>query len=107
MDNKAPVKSTKSQFDIQMDNALKAAKHSKGISFALYHGNHVEYVNIPNHPLQNFKYFENTSHLTNAERQAIYSKRNEIKLLTSKSITPIKLVATTDVEELVEEELLP
>lgn len=104
MDNKASVKTTKSQFDIQMDNALKAAKHNKGISFALYHGNHVEYVNIPNHPLQNFKYFENTSHLTNAERQAIYSKRNEIKLLTTKSLTPTKILL---VEELVEEELLP
>jgi len=101
MDNRKPVitKTIKSQFDIEYDNAIKAMKHVKGVSFVLRKGNNIEYVNIPNTAPQTFRYFpeNNTSHLTNEERQAIYKKKTEIRILTSKSI-PVK-------EELTEEYL--
>jgi hypothetical protein len=96
MENKALVKTTKSPFDIQVDNATRLAKSSKGICFTLRRGNSIEYVNIPNVPQQTFKYFDNTSHLTNAERQAIYRKRNEIKLLTTKPILTEEIVETVE-----------
>lgn len=81
-DNRASIKTTKSALDTQMDNAIKELKHRKGISFALRRGNSIEYVFIPSHPDQLFRYFINTSHMTNAERQDIYKRKNEIKLLT-------------------------
>lgn len=93
---KALTKTTKSPFDIQVDNATKALKHTKGICFAMRCGNTLEYVNIPNSPDQTFKYFHNSSHMTNEERQAIYKRRKEIKLLTSS----VKVVP-----ELIEEEI--
>jgi hypothetical protein len=67
MDIKAPNKTTKTQFDLQMDIASK--KH--GVSFVLIHGNTIEYVNIPSVPEQRFKYFFNPSHLTAEERKRI------------------------------------
>ena len=92
-DNRASIKTTKSALDIQMDNAIKELKHRKGISFALRRGNSIEYVFIPSHPDQLFRYFINTSHMTNAERQDIYRRKNEIKLLTS-----VAKLATEDKE---------
>jgi len=68
---KALIKTTKSAFDIQMDNADKSAKMNKGISFAIVHGNNVEYVHIPTLPEQQHKYFFNPSHLTAEERKRI------------------------------------
>jgi hypothetical protein len=96
MDNKTPIKTTKSSFDIQMDNATKALKNTKGICFTLRRGNLIEYVNIPNVPQQTFKYLVNTSSLTNTERQAIYRKRNEIKLLTTKPILTQEILETVE-----------
>jgi hypothetical protein len=76
---------------------MKALKNTKGVCFTLRRGNSVEYVNIPNVPQQTFKYFDNTSHLTNKERQDIYRKRNEIKLLTTKPIiVPEEIVETVE-----------
>jgi len=103
MDSKAPNKTTKSLFDIQIDNASKTHKSVRGICFTMRRGNSIEYVNIPNHPYQTFKYFENTSHLTNVERQAIYKKRNEIKVLITKPIieTILEEEFVTDINELI------
>ena len=70
-DNRASIKTTKSAFDIQMDNADKSAKINKGISFVICNGNTVEFVHIPTLPEQKHKYFFNPSHLTAEERKRI------------------------------------
>ena len=44
---KALNKTTKSLFDIQHDNAMKASKYVKSVNFVLRKGNHIEYINIP------------------------------------------------------------
>lgn len=68
---KALIKTTKSVFDTQVDTADKSAKMNKGISFAIVHGNSIEYVHIPTTAEQKFKYFFNPSHLTAEERKRI------------------------------------
>ena len=68
---KALIKTIKSAFDLQTDNADKSAKINKGISFAIVHGNSIEYVHIPTLPEQKHKYFFNPSHLTAEERKRI------------------------------------
>lgn len=89
-DIKALVKTTKSPFDIQMDIADKALKHTKGINFVRMNGNNIEYVNIPNSPDQTFKYFYNPSKLTAEER----SKTIEQRIIAQKILHPEKSVVS-------------
>lgn len=69
--HKAATKTTKTTFDMQMEQASK--QHS-GISFTILSNNTLEYANIPTTPNQKFVYFENTSHLSREERKLLWEK---------------------------------
>lgn len=84
---KAPNKTTKSTFDLQVENADKVAKTAKGISFVIIKGNSVEYAHIPTTPDQKFKYFYNPSKLSNEERKSF-----EQRIMLQKILTPQKSV---------------
>lgn len=93
--DKASTKTTKSKLDLQIDSATKELKSKGGICFAIRKGNSVDYMHIPTDPSQKFRYFVNTSHMTNAERQDIYRRKNEIKLLVSS----VKVAKVSDEEK--------
>ena len=80
---KAPVKTTKSQFDIQVDLAEKELKHKKGVSFVRIHGNTVEYITVTNVPEQTFRFFYNPSKLTASERKQMREKGKLVESLLS------------------------
>lgn len=71
-----------------VDEQLKGKTH-KGISFVRRNGNNIEYVNIPNDPQQNFKYFYNPSKLTAEQRKEIREKGMLIKTLLLPEIQKI------------------
>jgi hypothetical protein len=54
------------------------ASCKKGISFVTLESGELHYNNIPTLPEQKFVYLENTSKMTNAQRQEIYNKRKGI-----------------------------
>lgn len=69
--HKAAIKTTKTAFDVQMEQASK--KHS-GVNFAILSNNSLEYAHIPTLPEQKFVYFENTSSLSAEERRLLWEK---------------------------------
>ena len=69
--HKAAVKTTKTAFDVQID---QASKQARGISFAILSNNTLEYAHIPTISDQKFVYFENTSHLSREERKLLWEK---------------------------------
>lgn len=82
---KADKKTTKSAFDLQIENA---DKQKGGISFVRKNGNSIEYVNIQSAPAQRFHYFYNPSKLTSQDRQTL-----EQKIIARKQLFPTKSVA--------------
>lgn len=90
MIEKAPNKTTKSAFDIQIEIADKESKSKKGISFVIRKGNQIDYINIPNVPEQTFKYFYNPSKLSVNER----TKSIEQRIIGQKILFPEKRIVT-------------
>ena len=67
------------RIDKQVEDADKASR-GKGVSFAMLYNNTLTYVNIPTTSHQRFVYFENTSKITNEEREKIRLENERIKL---------------------------
>lgn len=64
-------------------------KTNKGISFAQKVGNTISYINIPNHPHQEFKFFYNPSSISNEERKRILEKRQMSKMLFNREAAAV------------------
>ena len=87
---------------LQIDKVEKSIAHKryKGISFAILANNTLEYVNIPSVPAQRFIYFENTSKLTNEDRNKIKLAKQSILLASPKVliVDPVEVLDTVDIQ---------